>query len=161
MLLIMVIALSGTAAEQEGLAYRTISTDGLGRAARLPNSNIRFYSSSDLGSSQRRGKTLDRGQTFCDDSTSKGDGHRYLRASPHLYPYTGSFRLQTRSCDITHVKMSISAMDEWMPIILEMMESPPEPNKPLPLANQFKTVMGVTIPFLVRTAMMPKFQARY
>jgi hypothetical protein len=68
----------------------------------------------------------------------------------------GSFRLHIRSCDITHVKMSNSTWDEWMQIILEMMESPPDTNKPLPTANHVKTVMEVTMPFLVGLAMMPK-----
>jgi hypothetical protein len=41
-------------------------------------------------------------------------------------------------------------MDEFTTIILEMMQSPPDPNLPVPLANQKGVIFGVTIPFHVR-----------
>ncbi|KAH6644304.1 hypothetical protein C7974DRAFT_383291 [Boeremia exigua] len=45
--------------------------------------------------------------------------------------------------------MSKSAMNDFMPIIIEMMRNPPDPNEPLPLSNRLSTAIGVSIPFLV------------
>ncbi|KAH8728629.1 hypothetical protein GQ44DRAFT_747490 [Phaeosphaeriaceae sp. PMI808] len=43
--------------------------------------------------------------------------------------------------------MTVSALDEFFPFILEMMKNPPDPNAPIPLGNRHETVYGVTIPF--------------
>lgn len=45
--------------------------------------------------------------------------------------------------------MSNTAMSDFMPIILEMMQNPPDPNEPLPLMNRLSTAIGVSVPFLV------------
>lgn len=39
--------------------------------------------------------------------------------------------------------------DEFTTIITAMMSHPPDPNEPIPLANQKSTMFGVTIPFHV------------
>jgi hypothetical protein len=39
--------------------------------------------------------------------------------------------------------------DEFITIIGEMIKTPPDPNEPMPLANQKGTMFGVTIPFHV------------
>lgn len=51
--------------------------------------------------------------------------------------------------------MGTTAMSEFMPIIIEMMRNPPDPNAPLPLSNRFSTAVGVTVPFLVCLGLFP------
>ncbi|KAK7192982.1 hypothetical protein DPSP01_005191 [Paraphaeosphaeria sporulosa] len=45
--------------------------------------------------------------------------------------------------------MGESAMNEFMPIILEMMKNPPDANESIPVVNHFSTAIAVTMPFLV------------
>ncbi|KAF9702001.1 hypothetical protein EKO04_001061 [Ascochyta lentis] len=45
--------------------------------------------------------------------------------------------------------MGNTAMNEFMPIIIEMMRNPPNPNEPLPLINHFGVAIGISVPFLV------------
>lgn len=45
--------------------------------------------------------------------------------------------------------MPNTAMNEFLPMIIEMMRNPPDPNEPLPLANRLEVVVGVSVPFLV------------
>jgi hypothetical protein len=45
--------------------------------------------------------------------------------------------------------MTGSAMDEFIPFIMNMMKNSPDPNAPVPLGNRPTTVYGVTIPFHV------------
>lgn len=40
-------------------------------------------------------------------------------------------------------------MNEFMPIIVEMMRNPPDPNEPIPLANRLQVPIGVSVPFFV------------
>jgi len=41
-------------------------------------------------------------------------------------------------------------MSQFVPVLIEMMRNPPDPNEPLPLSNRLSTAIGVSIPFLVR-----------
>lgn len=45
--------------------------------------------------------------------------------------------------------MDNTALNEFMPIIIEMMRDPPDPNKPLPLTNRLSGAVGISMPFLV------------
>ncbi|KAJ8117031.1 hypothetical protein OPT61_g1675 [Boeremia exigua] len=41
-----------------------------------------------------------------------------------------------------------TAMSDFMPVLIEMMRDPPDPNEALPLSNRLSTAIGVSIPFL-------------
>ncbi|KAF2031504.1 hypothetical protein EK21DRAFT_63184 [Setomelanomma holmii] len=43
--------------------------------------------------------------------------------------------------------MTRSALDDFIPVLMEMMSSPPDPNAPIPRANRRDTAYGVAIPF--------------
>jgi hypothetical protein len=45
--------------------------------------------------------------------------------------------------------MTSSALDEFIPFIVQMLKDAPDTNAPTPLVNRHSTVYGVTIPFLV------------
>jgi hypothetical protein len=45
--------------------------------------------------------------------------------------------------------MAGSAMDEFIPFVMQMLNNAPDANAPTPLVNRQATVYGVTIPFLV------------
>ncbi|KAH7089108.1 hypothetical protein FB567DRAFT_324925 [Paraphoma chrysanthemicola] len=45
--------------------------------------------------------------------------------------------------------MTRSALDDFLPVLLEMMKDPPDPNEPLPLTHRRSTAYGVAIPFHV------------
>ena len=40
--------------------------------------------------------------------------------------------------------------NRWVDLVVEMLEHPPDPNEPLPRANQRGTICGVIFSFLVR-----------
>ncbi|KAF1923477.1 uncharacterized protein M421DRAFT_326036 [Didymella exigua CBS 183.55] len=42
-----------------------------------------------------------------------------------------------------------TAVNDFLPIIIEMMRNPPDPNEPLPLANHLEVAVGVSVPFLL------------
>lgn len=76
---------------------------------------------------------------------------REICASSHPVPvYRALFLSPSHGCRFMLVKMAEAAINDFMPIIVEMMRNPPDPNKPLPLANHFGTAIAVTMPFLVR-----------
>lgn len=45
--------------------------------------------------------------------------------------------------------MANTAINEFLPVIIEMMRNPPDPNEPLPLPNRLEVAVGVSVPFLV------------
>jgi hypothetical protein len=45
--------------------------------------------------------------------------------------------------------MANTALEAFLPILIEMMENPPDPNEPLPLSNRLEVAVGVSVPFLV------------
>lgn len=42
-----------------------------------------------------------------------------------------------------------TGMDAFLPVIFQMIQDPPDPNEPLPLANRLNVAAGISIPFLV------------
>jgi hypothetical protein len=44
--------------------------------------------------------------------------------------------------------MANTALEAFLPILIEMMENPPDPNEPLPLSNRLEVAVGVSVPFL-------------
>jgi hypothetical protein len=49
--------------------------------------------------------------------------------------------------------MTGSALDEFIPFIVQMLKDAPDKNATPPLVNRHSTVYGVTIPFLVSEIM--------
>jgi hypothetical protein len=53
----------------------------------------------------------------------------------------------------------MGGLEEFLPAIAEMLQHPPDPNAPLPLANRHGVIYGVTIPFLVSSSQSPARRA--
>ncbi|KZM20215.1 hypothetical protein ST47_g8651 [Ascochyta rabiei] len=51
--------------------------------------------------------------------------------------------------------MDDTAMNNFMPLIIEMMRNPPDPKMPLPLINHLGVAIGVSVPFLVGSQSIP------
>lgn len=64
--------------------------------------------------------------------------------SPRTFYHLGG------NCQLVRVSMATNtAMETFLPILIEMMRNPPDPNKPLPLSNRLEVAVGVSVPFLV------------